>query len=344
MDTTLIGIDTGKDVFEVRGVNRNGSETFRKKLRRNKLIEFMSKHRSCTVALEACGGSHYWAREFRCFGHEPKIIAPQYVKPFVKTHKNNRADAEAICEAAQRPTMRFVGIKTVEQQDLQAMHRVREQFVKMRTAIANEIRGLLMEYGVVMPKGISHIRTGLMTVLENERAKLTASIYQTISELLEEFHRFDAKVDTYEVKFEQIAQKHPLAKRLTTIPGVGPITATAIIASVAEPQGFKNGRQFAAWLGLVPRQHSTGNKDTLLGISKRGDVYLRKLLVHGARSALIRCSKYKDSRSQWALKVCHRRGINRTCVALANKNARVIWVLLTKEDEVFKRNLALKAA
>jgi transposase len=259
-------------------------------------------------------------------------MAPQFVTPYRKANKNDLRDAEAIAEAVTRPTMRFVPVKSVEQQDLQALHRVRERLMKARTALINEMRGLLHEYGIIVPQGASTFRTHVLEKLATEDAKLTPQSLRLFQQLLEELGALDARVATYDAQLTQVAQTHPVCQRLMTIPGLGVLTATALVAAVSDAAQFKNGRQFAAWLGLVPRQHSTGGKVRLLGISKHGDSYLRKLLVHGARSCLRWVGRKRDRRSQWLLSLMERRGWNRTAVALANKNARVAWVLLCTEE------------
>jgi transposase len=286
------------------------------------------------IGMEACGAAHYWARRFREHGHVVKLMAPQFVRPYVKSNKYDRADAEAIGEAVTRPTMRFVPIKELAQQDFQALHRVRERLIKARTALINEIRGLLGEYGIVLPQGVTKFRQGLLPKLEQEQAKLTTLGRDLFQQLYEEWLALKERLAYYNGQLEAICQAHPVCQRLLTIPGIGPLTATALVAAVNDATHFKNGRQFAAWLGLVPRQHSTAGKPRLLGISKRGDRYLRKLLVHGARATL-RWVKHKhDRRSQWIRALIERRGTNRAVVALANKNARIAWVLLTT-DQVY---------
>jgi len=263
-----------------------------------------------------------------------QLIAPQFVKPYVKSNKNDPADAEAICEAMTRPTMRFVPIKEVEQQDLQALHRAHERVVKARTALVNEIRGLLGEYGIVLPQSVTKFRSGFLATLEAERTKLTALGQELFGQLYEAFGALEKRLAYYTAKLEAISAAHPVCQRLETLPGVGPLTATAMVAAVSDVTHFQNGRQFAAWIGLVPRQHSTGGKPRLLGISKRGDVYLRTLLIHGARATLRWIGLKTDRRSKWVRGLIDRRGKNKAAVALANKNTRIAWVLL-KTDAVY---------
>jgi transposase len=304
----------------------------RKRLTRDALMPYIAQLPPAVIGMEACGGAHYWARRFRTHGHTVKLIAPQFVKPYVKSNKNDPADAEAICEAVTRPTMRFVPIKEVDQQDLQSLHRARERVVKARTALVNEIRGLGLEYGIVLPQGVTKFRHTFATTLEAERDKLTSLSLELFSQLYEEFCAVDKRLAFYNEKIAAIAAAHPVCQRLETIPGIGPLTATALVAAVSDATHFKNGRQFAAWVGLVPRQHSTGGKARLLGISKRGDVYLRTLLVHGARATLRWVGLKTDRRSKWVRALMERRGKNKTAVALANKNARIAWVLLPSNE------------
>lgn len=337
MNLNLIGMDISKNIFEVYGVDSLGRKVMRKKLYRSEMGEYFSKLSSVTAVMEACGGAHYWGRELKQYGHEVKLIAPQFVKPFIKTNKSDKADAEAIAEAAQRPNMRFVGVKSIEQQDLQFQHRIRERLVKARTALSNELRGILLEYGITVPAGVRHIRNGLLLAIDPHREKLTKLGWSTICELLDEFHDLEQRISGYDAKIALIAKQSSVAKRLMEVPGIGVLTATAIIAAVGDPHVFKNGRHFAAWLGLVPRHDGTGGKINLLGISRRGDCYLRTLLIHGGRSVGIQCQKYSDRRSLWIKRLRDRTELNRTAVAVANRNARIVWNLLTNPDDVFRR-------
>jgi transposase len=281
------------------------------------------------IGIEACGGAHYWARRFREHGHEVKLMVPQFVKPFVKSNKNDMRDAEAIAEALTRPTMRFVPIKAIEQQDIQSLHRMRERLIGERTALINEVHGLMHEYSIVLPKGVSKFRQAVVEKLESEKDKITTLSQKMFWKLVEEFVDLEKRIAFYQEKLEGLAQTHPECQRLMTIPGLGPLTATALIAAVGDVGVFQNGRQFAAWLGLVPKQHSTCGQTRLLGISKRGDSYLRKLLIHGARTTLRWARLKTDARSQWIRGLLERRGWNRTAVAVANKNARIVWALLS---------------
>lgn len=331
---TVVGIDIAKNVFHAVGLSKSGKVLIRRKLYRNNLSAFVKElGQGVTIAMESCGGSNYWGREFQALGNEVKLIAPQFVKPYVKSNKNDMADAEAIAEAASRPTMRFVPVKSVEQQDIQSLHRVRERLVKARTALTNEVRGLLAEYGIVLPKTISRFRRTYLECISDENNVLSSLCRETFRELYEEFVALDTRIDSYDKKITAIAKSHPECVRLMTIPGVGPITASAVIAAVGDMSTFKNSRAFAAWLGLVPRQVSTGGKTTLAGISKRGDGYIRKLLVHGARCRFIWLKDKDDRLSVWCRQLRERRGSNKATVALANKTARIIWAVLAREED-----------
>lgn len=260
------------------------------------------------------------------------MIAPQFVKPYVKSNKNDAVDAEAICEAVQRPNMRFVPSKTIEQQDMQSLHRIRSQWVARRTAQANQVRGLLLEYGLIIPVGINHVRKVLPSILEDADNALSGLFRELLNELYEELVHLDKRIQTLEQKLVTLSVNNEDCKRLLTIPGIGLLTATALIAAIADVSVFKNGRELAAWLGLVPKQHSTGGKQTLLGISKRGDSYLRTLLIHGGRSVIRVAHKHQDKRNRWIGDIKQRRGENIANVAVANKNARIVWALLARKE------------
>lgn len=335
-EISVLGIDLAKSSFQLHGVDQNDHTICKKKLTRQKLKEFMVNLLPCLVAMEACGSAHYWARLFTSYGHEVKLIAPQFVKPYVKSNKNDAADAEAICEAAQRPTMRFVSIKAVEQQDLQSLHRIRSLLVSQRTARINQLRGLLQEYGIEFAQGSRVLFRQVPLILEDAENRLSVLFRELLSDSYEELVHLDTKIKDYDRKIGQMGQQNEDAKRLQTIPGIGSITATALVAAIGSSvANFKNGRELAAWLGLVPRQHSTGGRNQLLGISKRGDVYLRNLLIHGARSVLMYVDKRTDTRSLWSQSLMTRRHKNVATVALANKMARTVFALL-KTGEDFK--------
>ena len=284
---TLLAIDLAKEIFQLHGVDERGKAVLKKKLRRPALLAFVANLPKCTIAMEACGGSHYWAREFQKLDHEAKLISPQFVKPFVKSNKTDANDAEAIAEAAMRPSMRFVPIKQVANQDIQNIHRVRERLIRNRTALSNEIRGLLHEYGIVIPKTILKLKQFLLPILDNlEEQRLSSMSIKLFRELMEELGNIEKEVKKYDDHLEVVFKSNEAAQRIEKIEGVGIVTATAIVAAVSNANSFKNGREFSAWLGLVPKQNSSGGKTVLQGISKRGDGYLRKMLINGARAAL----------------------------------------------------------
>ena len=296
-------------------------------------MAFIAQLPPCLIGIEACGGAHHWVRVLSEWGHTVKMIAPQFVKPYVKSNKNDAVDAEAICEAVQRPSMRFVPSKSIEQQDIQSVHRIRSLLVGRRTAQANQIRGLLMEYGIVIPQGISTLRKAIPDLLEDAENTLSSYFRELLRELYDEIVHFDERIETIELKLKVISEQNEDCQRLLTIPGVGLLTATALIAAIGDISVFKSERELAAWIGLVPRQHSTGGKPTLLGISKRGDTYLRTLLIHGGRSVVRVAHKHQDKRNQWIGEIKKRRGENISNVAVANKNARIAWALLTKKED-----------
>jgi len=329
MKITTVGFDVAKTIFQVHGVDGQGRVAVRKQLRRNQVLTWFANLEPCLIGMEACGSAHYWARRLAGFGHTVKLIAPQFVKPYVKTNKNDAADAEAICEAVARPNMRFVSVKNDEQQGVLALHRARQGFVKARTAQANQIRGLLAEYGVVMPQGIGHIAKRLPEILEDAENALPGLFRALIARLGEHLQTLDRHVEELDAQIQRWHRDNATSQRLAQIPGIGPITASALAASIGDGKQFRNGRQLAAWLGLVPKQHSSGGKPLLLRISKRGDTYLRTLLIHGAR-AVIRCARNKaDYPDSWLACLIDRRHKNVAAVALANKNARIVWALLT---------------
>ena len=332
MKITTIGLDIAKSVFHLFAVNKMGRFVKKKQLRRKQVLAYMAKIEPCMIAMEACGGANYWARELMALGHQVRLIAPQYVKPYVKGNKNDYNDAEAIAEAAQRPNMRFVPIKSVEQQDIQNVHRQRERIKKERTALVNQTRGLLAEYGIVIHKGVAAVRKALPEILEDAENGLTVLSRELFAELLDELRGLDERFAHCERRIKSLNQDNEVCQRLDEILGIGPITASATYAAVGNGKEFKNGRHYSAWLGLVPGQHSTGGKTTLLGISKRGNAYLRTLYIHGARAVLRHCANKQDRFSRWAQSVLARRGHNKACVAVANKIARMAWVIMAKGE------------
>lgn len=332
MQITTVGIDLAKNVFQIHGADSRGKAVLRKRLRRDQFAAFFANLPPCLVGMEACGGAHHWARRLETFGHTVKLMAPQFVKPYVKSNKTDMADAEAICEAVNRPSMRFVSIKNIEQQSVLALHRARQGFVKARTAQANQIRGLLAEFGLVVPQGILYIPSRVPELLEDAENGLPDLMRQLISQLLEHFKALHGRVIEIEAQIKSWHRSSESSRRLEKVPGIGPLTASALAAALGNARNFDNGRQLAAWLGLVPRQHSSGGKATLLGMSKRGDAYLRTLLIHGARSVIYRTRQRADEKS-WLFNLVERRNANVAAVALANKTARIVWALLAHERE-----------
>lgn len=332
MKITTIGLDIAKLVFHLFAVNKMGRFVKKKQLKRAQLLAYMARLEPCLIVMEACGGANYWAREFVALGHEVKLISPQYVKPFVKGNKNDYNDAEAIAEAAQRPSMRFVPIKSIEQQDIQNFHRQRERIKKERTALVNQVRGLLAEYGIVINKGIAAVRKDLPWIIEDAENGLTVLSRELFSELLEELLITGERFKRCEQRIKTVSQENEICRRLDEVLGIGPLTASATYAAAGNGKDFTSGRHFSAWLGLVPGQHSSGGKPTLLGISKRGNTYLRTLFIHGARAVLRYAATKDDKFSRWAHAVMERRGHNKACVAVANKMARIAWVVMAKGE------------
>jgi transposase len=332
MNVKRMGIDLAKQVFQLHGVDRFGKVVVRRQLRRGQMEAYFKALEPCLIGMEACASSHHWARVLTGYGHEVKLMAAQFVKPYVKSGKNDANDAEGICEAVGRPNMRFVQIKSVEQQVVQAEHRIRSRLVRVRTALANEIRGLLGEFGIVVGRGVSQIRNAVPVLLEQEEHPLTRRFAVLLTELSEELKQIDERVDTYDKRIRIDAREDERVSRLMEIEGIGPISASALVAAVGDAKQFSSGRDMAAWMGLVPSQHSSGGKERLGHISKRGDTYLRTLFIHGARAALNSCANKPDRRSQWAQALAARRNRNIATVALANKNARIAWAVLSRTE------------
>jgi transposase len=333
MKITTAGMDLAKNVFQVHGVDSRGKAVLQKPLKRAQVLPFFARLEPCLVGMEACGSAHFWARKLTALGHTVKLMAPQFVKPYVKSNKNDVADAEAICEAVRRPNMRFVPVKNAEQQAILSLHRARQGFVKARTAQANQIRGLLLEFGITIPQGIGHIATRLPEILEDGENDLPGRFRLLLQRLGEHLKELDRQVAELEREIVIWHRENEASRRLAQMPGIGPITASALCASVGDARCFKNGRQMAAWLGLVPKHQSTGGKTVLLGISKRGDSYLRTLLVHGARSMIRHAEGKLDQTTAWMGRLLARRNKNIAAVAIANKNARIAWALLAHDRE-----------
>jgi transposase len=326
---TTIGLDLAKHVFQVHGADASGHALFRKRVTRAKLLGFLAAQRPCVVAMEACAGAHYWGREIGKLGHSVRLIAPAYVKPFVKRQKNDAADAEAICEAAQRPSMRFVPVKTEEQQANGIVFRARDLLVRQRTQCVNALRGHLFEYGYVFPQGISHV-ADVVAVVEDLQSCLPESVRIILKLLVDTFTALEAQITALDAELNQRSRADPTARRLMTIPGVGPIVSTAITALVPAAQGFPSGRDFAAWLGLTPVQKSTGGKQKLGAVSKRGERTIRRLLITGASAVVRQASRRGAPKGSWLAQMLARKPKMLVTVALANKIARVVWALLVK--------------
>jgi len=327
-----VGVDLAKNVFQLHGVDRHGEKTWCRRLTRDKWLRVLLDkiEPGCVIGMEACTGAHHWVRQLQIKGFTVKLIAPQFVKPYVKSNKNDANDAEAVCEALSRPSMRFVAVKTVEQQEMQATHRIRSELLGQRTSKANQIRGLVSEYGLVAPQQMARLRAAVPTWLEDAENGLTNRFRWLLSGLWNDLQTLDQRVAELDDEIEGVAKSDPVATRLQQLRGVGPLIATALVAAVGQAEQFANGRQMAASLGLTPRQHSSGGKDRLLGISKRGDAYLRSILIHGARS-VIRTAKHKDDRlSQWVTSLAARRHPNVAAAALANKTVRIAWAMLRR--------------
>lgn len=334
MKISRMGIDLAKNVFQIHGIDGLEKIVVRKQLKRHQMLEYFHLQAPMLIGMEACGSAHHWARTLTNMGHTVKLMAPQHVKPYVKTNKSDRNDAQAICEAVSRPTMRFVPSKTIEQQDMQAIHRVRERLVHARTALTNEIRGLLAEYGIIIGKvGVASVRTALPVLLEDGSNGLSFKLREILHDLSAELMDLERSIKRYDDKIKLHGEEDKRVRRLMQIDGVGPITASAIVTAVGDARQFKNGREMAAWLGIVPRQHSTGGKDKLGGISKRGDKRLRTLVIHGARSVIKMSEKKTDRRSVWVNALVARRNKNIATVALGNKNARIMWAMLARDED-----------
>jgi transposase len=332
MEIRAIGIDLGKTLFHLVGVEAGGNVVVRKRCSRRQLLTYTANIKVGLIGMEACSGSHFLGRALREQGHDVRLIPAQYVKPYVKTNKSDYIDAEAISEAVQRPTMRFVPIKTEEQLDLQAVHRVRERWVMRRTAVVNQIRGLLLERGMVLPKGRTHLEEGLPEILADATVRISESFRVLLTQLKLELDALAKRIGEMDRVMEETVRENEDCQRLTTIPGIGPVTATALVAAVGNATAFRRGRDLAAWVGMVPREYSTGGKQKLLGISKRGNSYLRRLFVQCARSVMQHRNKQPAGMSNWLAQLVRRTHQNVAIVALANKLLRTAWAVLRKNE------------
>ncbi len=323
-------------------MDAGGEVVFRRRVNRAGLAEIVRRHPGCIVAMEACCGAHHLGRVFAEEGHEVRLMSPEYVRPYVKAQKNDDRDAEAIAEAATRPTMRFVPVKSQEQSDLQSLHRARERLVGDRTALINHLRALLLERGLVVAKGRAKLRKEVADLLAGALAGLSPRVRVLVADLVDEWEGLDARIKAFDAEFVAIARADPAMRRLSTVPGIGPINATALVAAVGEARAFSKGRDLSAWLGLVPRQATTGGKPRLLGISKRGNRYLRKNLVHGARAVLPRLAERDTPIGHWLRELLTRQHKNVVVVALANKLARICWAVLTGDRGFAEETVAMR--
>ena len=333
MKISRVGVDLAKNIFQLHGTDRQGKPVWKRRLTRDKWLKTVidTIKPGCEVGMEACTGAHHWARELQSKGFTVKLIPPQFVKPYIKSNKNDAKDAEAICEAMSRPSMRYVQVKQVYQQDIQAAHRIRSELMNHRKAKANQLRGLVAEYGLVAPKQYARLRAAVPDWLEDAENGLTNLFRRLLHGLWEDLTTLDKRITEMDKEIERLAKEDPMAQRLQQLRGVGPLIATAMVATIGDGKQYKRGRQMAASLGLTPRQYSSGGKERLLGISKRGDVYLRTLLIHGARSVITHAKHKDDGLSRWVKDLGARRHTNVVAVALANKTVRMAWAMMTKE-------------
>jgi transposase len=328
----VIAIDLAKNVFQVCGFSKSNKVLFNKPLKRHKLAQFLANQPPTQVAMEACYSSHYWARTFRAMGHDVTLLPAQHVTPFVRGNKSDHNDAIAIAEAFQRPHIRPVPIKTVAQQDIQSLHRIRDRLIKQRTAMMNQTRGLLAEYGVIAQQGHKAFITLLHDINEQPLLADSVLLKEQLLEMIDEYHRYTQRIDHIAHQLEGIAKQNPLCQLLLTIPGIGKINSTLLYSAIGDGSQFANARELAVWLGLTPKQYSSGNSFSSGGITKRGNRHLRKQLVHGARAALNSCKNKSDRVSQWANALVARRGYNKACVAMAARIARTSWILLNRNE------------
>jgi transposase len=323
MHCTTLGIDLAKNVFQLHGVDERGRIVVQQRVSRAKLRETVAQLPPCVIGMEACASAQYWAREFQQLGHTVKLISPQFVKPYVKGNKNDSRDAEAICEAVSRPHMRFVPLKTVESQDIQALHRMCSRLIKERTALGNQVRGLLAERGIVIAQGITRLRKQLPTIVEDGDNELTPLSRELLREMYEELLVLDERITCADQKVQRVFAQNAHCQKLAHVEGIGPVVATALVAAIGNAKEFANGRHLAAWLGLVPRQCSSGGRERLLGISKRGNRYLRTLLIHGARATMHRARHKTDARSRWIMSLKQRRDALRRDICLCSTLFRI---------------------
>lgn len=333
MTAMIVGIDLAKNVFQLHGVDHRGHVVLRKRLHREGLLSFVAQMPVSVIGIEACSGAFHWARQFQQLGHTVRVVSPQFVKPFVKGNKNDGKDVEAICEAIQRPNMRFVPLKSIEQQDIQSLHRARQRLVNHRTALISQMRGILLDRGIAFGKSASRARRLIPQIIADGSKDLTAMARETLASLYVFLQQIDERIKDFDRRIDVVFRASEVCQRIAKVPGVGPKTATAMVAAVGDAREFKNGRHMAAWLGLVPRHQGSGDRMVMGSISKNGDQHLRTLLVHGGRAVIRECGKKSDAMSRWARDLSMRRGMNKAIVAGANKNARIIWSLLARGSE-----------
>lgn len=325
-EITILAVDLAKSVFQLHGIDARGRVTLQRQVRRAQLPLFLARLPACEVVMEACGGAHYWARQAQSLGHQVRLLDARHIKPFGLAQKNDRNDAEAIARAAREPHLPRVAVKSCEQQAILALHRMRERLVRERVSLTNQLHGLLAEFGLLLPRSLRGLRGALRTLLSEGSVPML--LQAPLAEQLEHLSALEQRLGALTKRLEQLAAHSEPCRKLMQHRGVGPLIASAFVASIADPRVFRNGRQVGAWLGLVPRQYSSGGRMRLFGITKRGDAYLRRLLIHGARAALRCAERYEDAVSRWSVGVRERRGANRASVALANKTARRLWATL----------------
>ncbi|MDH3692475.1 MAG: IS110 family transposase [Gammaproteobacteria bacterium] len=335
MKLSRVGVDLAKNVYQLHGVDRSGKTMLKRRLKRHQWFKVLldKTEPDCVIGMEACAGAHHWGRQLQARGYTVKLIPPQFVKPYVKSNKSDAKDAEAICEAMSRPNMRFVTVKCVEQQDIQATHRIRAELMTQRTAKANQVRGLVAEYGLVAPKQLSSLRAAIPCWLEDAENGLTADFRALLQGVWNDLLGLDDRVCEMDKLIKRLAENNEDCVRLQQLRGIGPMTSTAMIASVGDARQYHKGRQMAAAIGITPKQHSSGDKHRLLGISKRGDVYLRTLMIHGARAVVARATHKDDRLSRWVTNIANQKHPNVAAVALANKTARMAWAMLRNETD-----------
>ena len=342
-EVITIGVDLAKNIFQVHGVDAEGVVVVCRQLRRGQVLPFFKKHRPCLVGMEACATSHHWARQLTELGHQVKLMPPHYVKPYVKRSKNDAADAEAICEAVTRPTMRFVSVKSTEQQSVLMLHRTRELLVRQRTMLINAIRAHMAEFGIVAPIGVPRVKELLSIIADRDDLRLPSLARTCLERLARQFFSLNDEVHDAEKRINACHRSNEVSRRLETIPGIGPITASALAASITDAEMFKSGRELAAWIGLVPRQNSTGGKQRLGKISKQGDQYLRWLLVAGAMSVVLHAKRRGTTNLPWLAEIIARKPTKVAAVALANKTARIAWALL-RHGGTYQKPVTVPAA